>query len=136
LETGDGVGKFVDVMGVDVRAGAAVCIEWAAIASLDAFPFVALLCVGVCIGPEDTHVIEVLVAVDGGLVVVPSDAVSCVGHGVGVYHTWGGVGVAELGRAAIAPWVAFFVGRGFLKDVWTSWCGRFWSIAASFGGAG
>ena len=53
LETGDGVGEFVDSGGVHVHAGVAICIEVAAIASLDAFPVVALLCVGVHIGLED-----------------------------------------------------------------------------------
>jgi hypothetical protein len=113
-----------------------MCIEGAAIASLDAFPVVALLCVGVCIGPEDAHVIEVLVAVGWRLVVVLADAVSCVGPGVGVYQTGGGVGVAELCCAALAPWVAFFIGWGFLEYVWASRCGCFLVVVASFGGAG
>lgn len=63
------------------------------------------------------------------MVVVLADAVSW--DGVRVCHTWGGVGVAEFGGAA---GVALFVERGFLEDVWASWCGCLWGNAASFGG--
>ena len=102
-----------------------------------AFPVVALLCVGVRIDAEDAHVIEVLVAVGRGLIVVLADAVAGVEDGVGVCHTWGGVGVAELGGATLTPWVTFFVGRGFLVYIWAPWCGCLcYVVAGSFGGTG
>ena len=91
LEAVDGVGEVIDVVSVRVRAGGAMGIEGAAVASLDAFPVAALLCVGVRVGPEDAHVIEVLVAVRRRFVVVLADAISCAGRGVRVCHTWGGV---------------------------------------------
>jgi hypothetical protein len=79
----------------------------------------------------------VLVAVCRRFVVVVADAVSCAGRRVGVCNTWGGVGVAELGGAALTPWGTLFVGRGFLEYIWAPRCGCLCCvIAGSFGGAG
>ena len=80
----------------------------ATFAGLGAFPDVALARVEVSILSEDTHLVEVLVAVGGWLVVVLADAVSDIWY-CDVYHTWGGVRVAKLGGATFAPWCALFV---------------------------
>ena len=59
LEAGDGVGEFGHVGGVRVCIDVTMCIEGATVASLCAFPDMALSCVGVRVFPEDAHVIEV-----------------------------------------------------------------------------
>ena len=82
----------------------------------------ALSSVGVRIFPEDAYVIEVLVTVGWWLVVVLADAVSSAWYGV-ICHTWGGIGVAELGGAALTPRDSLLVGCGFLVEVGASWCG-------------
>ena len=111
-----------------------MCRELAAVACLGVLPYVALACVEVGVFAEDTDIVEVLVAVCWRLVVVPADTVSGVGYGW-VYHTWGGVGVAELGGAAVAPWFALLVGGKGSVDIRSAWCdyGCWWCCATSLG---
>ena len=100
------------------------------VACLGAFPVVALSCVEICVVAEEVPVVEVLVAVCWWLIGVLSDAVSGVRYGR-VYQTWCGIGVAELGGAAVAPWFSFFVGGGGVGDVRAAWCVPRWCCAAS-----
>ena len=69
---------------------------------------------------EDVHVVTVWVTVGRWLVGVLADAIADV-RGGRIDQTWGGVGVAELGGAAVAPWFAFFVGDGGVGDVRSAW---------------
>ena len=58
---------------------------------------------------ENADLVEVLIAVGGRWVVVSAKLVASTGY-AGVEETGlSGVVVAELGRAAVTPWVAFHV---------------------------
>ena len=68
---------------------------------------------------ENADVVEVLVAVGWWWVVICAKLVASTGD-AGVEETGlSGVVVAELGRAAVTPWVAFHVSGFWIVGVWT-----------------
>ena len=68
---------------------------------------------------ENADMVEVLIAVGRRWVVVSAKLVASTGD-AGVEKTGlSGVVVAELGRAAVAPWVAFHVSGLWIVCVWT-----------------
>ena len=68
---------------------------------------------------ENADVVEVLVAVGWRWVLVSAELVASTGD-AGVEKTGlSGVVVAELGRAAVTPWVAFHVSGSWVVGVWT-----------------
>jgi hypothetical protein len=68
---------------------------------------------------ENADVVEVLVAVGWRWVLVSAELVASTGD-AGVEKTGlSGVVVAELGRAAVTPWVAFHVSGLWVLCMWT-----------------